>query len=567
MPLRRRKGLKPDNNGRYYRNLGWERDRETGEYSQPKFWLGKDDIQADRRCQRLEELWEKVEELWATGSRGACDRPVWDAFTLHVAKQLARGEWQVAVEWNGESPAAYAQKLNTLASRYPCLQFIPEDNTRYIAGQLYNEQITDASVTQVLGAARELGYAARAPIYDGQGTIHQAFDAYIAWLKDHKRRAWINTQIQQVERLKEKHADIPLSALDFDACEAMVRLWRNRPMVKGKDKPIAAKTAENHIKQLMAFFRWLHRSQLFSWRKPEDLDQIDTRVPRLPEELQAVADSEQVETITREELCVLNEYATPLERVLLLLGLNCGFGAAESGTLLLNQIYLFQPHPKANMIGFETSPKDSFIRRVRLKNGVYGEHLLWPQTVEGLQWAVARRQKIGNATSDAVLLVSEQGEPLFHDTESGNVGRRIQNLWYGGLLRRVCKDHPSFRTLSFGKLRKTAGNLVRRFSDGETQGVFLCHGQPVKSDELSDIYANRDFAKVFAAIRVVGEYLQSVFNAAPKDPFANPMRQTKGRTVGKKIHQLKAQGVPVAKIARQVGLSRNAVYRRLDNEP
>jgi hypothetical protein len=182
--------------------------------------------------------------------------------------------------------------------------------------------------------------------------------------------------------------------------------------------------------------------------------------------------------------------------VLLLLGLNCGFGAAESGTLLLSQIHLFQPHPKADMIGFETSPKDSFIRRVRVKNGVYGEHVLWPQTVEGLQWAIARRQRIGNATPDAVLVVSEQGEPLFHDTETGNVGRRIQNLWYGGLLRRVLKDHPQFRTLSFGKLRKTAGNFIRRFSDGETQGVFLCHGQPVKSDELSDIYANRDFAKV-----------------------------------------------------------------------
>ena len=566
MSLRRRKELKPDTKGRYYRNLGWDLDRETGRYSQPKFWLGTDSVQAHRRCQRLEELWERVEELSATVVRDDGDRPIWDTFTLRVAKQLARGEWQVVVSWHGESPAAYAQKLNTLASRYPCLQFVPDDNTRYIAGQLYNEQVIDATVADLVGSAKQGGYITDASIYDGQGSLHPALDAYVHWLKDHKRRAWINTQIKQVERLKEKHADIPLSALDFDACEAMIRLWRNRPMVKGKDKPIAAKTAENHIKQLMAFFRWLHRSQLFSWRKPADLEEIETRVPRLVEELHALADSEQVETFTREELCLLNEYATPLERVLLLLGLNCGFGAAESGTIRLNQIHLFQPHPKASIIGFETSPKDSFIRRVRLKNGVYGEHLLWPQTVEGLQWAIARRQGIGNFTPDAVLLVSEHGEPLFHETESGNAGRRIQNLWYGGLLRRVLKDHPDFRTLSFGKLRKTAGNLVRRFSDGETQGVFLCHGQPVKSDELSDIYSNRDFAKVFAAIRAVGEHLQPVFDAAPREPFVSPVRQSKGRAVGKKIRQLKSQRMGITTIAKQVGLSRSAVYRRLEKE-
>jgi hypothetical protein len=565
MSLRRRKELKPDSNGRYYRNLGWE-PNETGKYIQPKFWLGKDPVQADRRCQRLEELWERVEELWATVNTSVSDRPVWDNFALRVAKQLARGEWQVAVVWHGESPAAYAQKLNTLASRYPCLQFVPEDNTRYIAGQLFNEQVIDATVADLVGAAKQSGYITDASIYDGHGTLCQALDAYVDWLKDHKRRAWINTQVQQVKRLKEKHGDIPLSALDFDACEAMVRLWRNRPMVKGKNKPIASKTAENHIKQLMAFFRWLHRSQLFSWRKPEDLDEIVTRVPKLPEELHAVADSEQVETFTREELCILNEYATPLERVLLLLGLNCGFGAAESGTLLLKQIHLLQSHPKADVIGYQTSPEDSFIRRVRLKNGVYGEHILWPQTVEGLQWAIARRQRIENATPDAVLLLSERGEPLFHETESGNAGRRIQNLWYSGLLRRVLKDHPQFRKLSFGKLRKTAGNFMRRFSDGETQGVFLCHGQPVKSDELSDIYSNRDFAKAFAAIQAVRDHLQPVFDAAPKEPFASPIRQSKGRTVGKRIGQLKSQGVPVAQIAKEVRLSRSAVYRRLEKE-
>jgi hypothetical protein len=28
--------------------------------------------------------------------------------------------------------------------------------------------------------------------------------------------------------------------------------------------------------------------------------------------------------------------------------------------------------------------------------------------------------------------------------------------------------------------------VIRRFSDGEVSGVFLCHGQPVRSDSLAD---------------------------------------------------------------------------------
>ena len=65
-----------------------------------------------------------------------------------------------------------------------------------------------------------------------------------------------------------------------------------------------------------------------------------------------------------------------------------------------------------------------------------------------------------------------------------------------------------FRRLSYGKLRKTAASLIRRFADGEVAGVFLAHGQPVESDDLLEIYSNRPFGKVFDALRRVGEYLQ-----------------------------------------------------------
>lgn len=289
-------------------------------------------------------------------------------------------------------------------------------------------------------------------------------------------------------------------------------------------------------------------------------------MPELPHEIQAKATTEQVTTFTLAELCILNEYATPLERVLLLLGLNCGFGGAESGTLTLGQVFLHQAHPKADEIGFASTPNDSFIRRVRLKSKVYGEHLLWPQTVAAIQWAITKRQRFGTTTSDSILLVSERGEPLFRETEGGNYSQRIQNLWQSGLFKRIRMDYPDFRTLSFGKLRKTAGNLIKRFSDGETAGVFLCHGTPVRTDALSDVYTNRDYAKVFAAIRKVQDHLQPMFDSAPKDLFRKPPNQRIGRRIVKQMHELQKEGLDEKAIARQLKLTVNTVRRHLQHD-
>lgn len=528
MALRRRKVWKPESNGQYTRNLGWKFDQHTGRYSQHKFYLGTDLKQAERRRQRLEELWELIEQRAPLG-----EKPTWTSIGLKIAKTLARGEFQIVVERGNNTPKAYASYLHRLAAAYPMVSFLPEEASAYEEGSAANTSMVQEQIDTIQNRLESLQKVHQrngnipAPlrlVRQGE-TLHRALDAYIEWMKDDRKTAWGKTRVGQAERLKERHADAPLSSLDFDACEAMIRYWRNRPLRKGTDTPIAITSAENHIYELKCFLRWLHRSQRFSWRKPEDIDEIETRVAETAQEIQARATTEQVETFTLEELCVLNEYATPLERVLMLLGLNCGFGGAESGTLTLNQIFLHQVHPKAKEIGFESTFQDSFVRRVRLKSKVYGEHLLWSQTVTCVQWAKERRQKLGGVKPDSLLIVSDRGEPLFHETEGGNYARRIQNLWYNGVVRRIRADHPDFRKLSFGKLRKTAGNLIKRFSDGETAGVFLCHGTPVRTDALSDVYTNRDFAKVFAAIREVELYLKPVFEAAPKDLLRQPKRR------------------------------------------
>lgn len=120
--------------------------------------------------------------------------------------------------------------------------------------------------------------------------------------------------------------------------------------------------------------------------------------------------------------------------------------------------------------------------------------------------------------------------------------------------------------LSFKCLRKTAGKLIRRFSDDEVAGLFLLHGQPVKADKLSDVYTNRPFGKVYQAIQKVESYLQPVFNEVPSNPTARQPQAYTPRKLIDRIHELHQQGASVREIAEATGKSRMTIHRQLKKE-
>ena len=225
-----------------------------------------------------------------------------------------------------------------------------------------------------------------------------------------------------------------------------------------------------------------------------------------------------VETYTPEELAVLYTAASPLMRLFILLGLNCGFAAAESGTLEEAEILLYHRHPEAGRYGITSSRQDSWIRRLRHKTDVYGEWKLWPHTVLGLRWAMERRRRI--ETKEKSLLVTARGESYGRATTGGNKNSRVRSLWVSLIDRAIKPYHSSFRFLPFKQLRKTGGEMVRRFADGETQGIFLCHGKPVRTDQLADMYSNRPFYRVFEALDKIEEHLAPLWAACP-DPFGS----------------------------------------------
>jgi hypothetical protein len=169
----------------------------------------------------------------------------------------------------------------------------------------------------------------------------------------------------------------------------------------------------------------------------------------------------------------------------MLLALNCGFGIAELNSLQCSDLVA-----------------QDRIRKIRFKNHVYGEWYLWAETRRMLAWYREQRP----ASHETAFLLSKTGKPIGARSAQGNRSMRIANAWQL-LLRR-----SGVRPLSFNKLRKTAADLVRQHSDGEIAGVFLCHGQAVRSDNLADRYTNRPFGKLDIALKQIECVLGPIFS-------------------------------------------------------
>lgn len=571
MATRQRLDWKLDNQGQYARQIGWKYSRH-GKRVQHKFRLGSDVAEARRREQRLVDLWTAIEAV-ATPA-------VWDSFTLEIAKQLAQGAVQIALSRHAmEAPAAYAERVLQVQKRYPAISFLPDDVASYATGLYEYQQVSRSAfiwdppnpleesrlprVRLAMPPAAAAGSAVRG------ATLHEAMRAYIAWIEqDYYRPAQGGVtangrmKMKQVEMLLKRHADITLSCLDYDAVEQMFRYWRQRPVRQGTERPISKKSAENYLSELRRFLRWLHRSRAYNWRKPDDFDEIETTVDDDP--LVQQMRLAQVATFSLDELVLLSRYATPLERTCLLLALNCGFGVAEIATLRIGEVHLHQAHSARHqeILHYRTTAADSFIKRVRRKNGVYGEYLLFPQTVEAIQWVLTQREQKPRLCPESILLLNHKGEPYDKPTVSGNRNQQIPNR-FADLIRRIRRDNNSIAGLSFNKLRKTAGDLIRQLSDGEVAGVFLCHGQPVKTDDLADVYTNRPFGKAFEALRRMQNYLQPVFEAAGPKPFsAAPRAYTRRKTLDR-ILEMHQQGKPIPEIAGEVRKSHMTVRRHI----
>jgi integrase len=250
---------------------------------------------------------------------------------------------------------------------------------------------------------------------------------------------------------------------------------------------------------LRDFWRWLHRSDEFGWKRPDGWDELKAEIASLREDDQKLLKAIHIDTWTVDELATLYRHAWPLLKVFILLGLNCGFSIAEFCSLTEGEIYW----------------QEKKIKRIRSKSKVYGEWLLWDETLEVLRWALARKKEIGSSSD--VLMVTQQGTPLNTITKGGNRSARIPNLW-GKYLSYLQKKVPGFKKLPPKQLRKIGADFIRKVANGEIAALFLAHGSPVKSDPLANDYSNKPFPQLHQALAVVRKQLSPVFDGPCSEP-------------------------------------------------
>lgn len=563
--MAKKKSVCRTSSGSFVRNLGWK--RAPSGYAQHKFHLGRDEGKAALANLRLEYLWAQVCRRWER-DKGyelyPTDRAVWDEVALAIAEAVRNGQPVAKVPL--PCPLSVLAPESALIGEW--LDQLQADIT-VVKIELEDPQANENAEENLQKQGRRLLDMGRRMLHKKAGgeTLHAALTAYGRWIEskflDTQKRVtpWGRTQDRQVSFLRRNLPDVPLAALDAHRIEELFDVLRLRP-TGDNGRQVSVDWSRNVIKQFRRFLRWLNRSPEFAWKRPADLEFGQVRIPLNPAEKGRMARNSQVETYNPKELQTLWEHASPFNRMMMLLALNCGFGSAELASLETADVLLRSRHPHEREVGHAGTDADSWVFRVRHKTGVYGEWKLWPETVAAIDWWQRRRAAIAVAANASTLLVNDKGLRYDAPTKSNNPNYQIPNGW-SLLSKRIRKDHAEFRILSFNKLRKTAGNLVRSEAGGEAAGIFLCHGAPVPADALLDLYTNRPFAKVFSAIERVGEKLRPLWSGV-EFPFPDQSEKS-GPKISlatiRRIQAMKRQGYKTGYVAEKLGVSTETVRR------
>jgi integrase len=532
-----------DTRGVYRREIGWKAGNGTHAIRQ-LFRLGRDPEKAKLANMRLEELWEAVVARWKRlKGEGKTDEPcpLWDDVTLQIGKSISHGESvcmiNVPCGMEAMTPYALAHWLAALQVEFPMMplrlppqltaksaQAIVERTAQFQAqldGIVSAEQI-DNSILVALGEQ---------PQPTGQ-TLHQALDAYSAHLAEkYQDRPSLRPQQTSLALLRRHFEDCSLSQVDADKIETWLAYWCRRP--NGQEgKPLALTTCRNVLIDLRRFLRWLARSSRFQWDMPGGFTFHRCRISKV------AADRVRKRAWFKlEELKTIWAYAKPWERALILLALNCGFSKREIATLQPGEVVT-------------NSKGRTFIKRHRTKTEVYGEWVLWPETIEALAYL-----KQFQGADKTYLVHNTAGTDLARGTRTGNENQIIKNHW-DHLWARIHKDHTDIPKLPFKHLRKTGATYLRHMhipNAAELASMYLAHGEHADSaDSLLPVYASRPWKKLHKALLRLRKKLLPILTSVA-DPWTYKTVRTSPLLV-EKVKALRAEGKKLKEIASLVGL-------------
>jgi hypothetical protein len=338
--------------GRYRRTIG-RFTNANGKTAPKKFLLGTDRRAAQLANIRLEQLW--VDVTRATAEEDAerrlvhdrCARliegeggtllasaaprprePLWDGEALSIAERIRTGAPNVLLPAPTDPDATercYVHQVDRLRRRYPSVSFVPGDVQTFQRGQ----QAFKGDVAHHAARAADAAAIAELPLPAGGGqTLYAALDDYVRWVRETKVKSgkltpWGKVLAEQVNRLKNAHPDVTLSAVDYNALEKIKTYWAGRPLSARCAKPLALDTVRTQLGAARMFVKWLHKNPEWKWRRPDDWEDA------LKCELAGLMSDDEIANLKRgpasysvEELAVLYRYATDREGSSLRCGCN-----------------------------------------------------------------------------------------------------------------------------------------------------------------------------------------------------------------------------------------------------
>ena len=527
----RRTTLKPDPRGDFRPYIGYRKDGK-----QQRFNLGSNLAQVEIRRDRIQKLYTES----VAARRSVKLPPSWTEAALHAAKMIADGFDQIVLPlasvvteaygpalevggydacWDEHSPRALIWSHSVASRLYPSVKWLLPGGIESELAVTIGQKMFDMQArrqSRILDAAT--------PTNPVAGTFHEALDKYDAYIEnDVSLRVGHGTKENrhgQVKYLKAQHRDMPLAFLDLAACRKLFDHWTGRPiMTEETGERYGFGTCKHRVSELNMFFDWLHITDQFAWRKPEDYDTINKVIVK-DQKKRSIRELIAKPTFSVDELASINRHCEPLERVLLYLGLNCAFGAAESGRLEFDDVFFRQENPLSYLWknhNFTSDESDSWIAYLRPKTGVAGCWWLFPETVEALEAWIKIRPK----SSTELVIVSEVGTSLYRE-KSKNAQSGFANKWYN-LLDKLpeppssggCEQNIISR-LPFGTLRDQLPDWAVSRGESEASSIALSHGSPFK-DDLLTCYANLPFPRLFEVQKRYREFLKPVFTAATSD--------------------------------------------------
>jgi len=503
----RKRSLSPDQQGRYRPCIGWRID-DDGKRRQPRFNLGTDQREAERRYNRIQDLY--ADDCRASG------RDHWSPYGLRFADILAQGASTIGFDppslTDARASIEYQQAVEQNRHWFPSLNIVPTNLAAYGKSAQDNKELVRRHLAELIVEMKRAGALSSTDVIPEklvEGTFHEALDAYAAEIRRDSPKVGDGVlnqtgrkRIERVVRIKGRHEDFPLFELTKGKITELIAYWRNRPQTK-RDTVMAYDTARIHLEEFDRFLNWLDDCEKFGWVMPKGVKKISRKIVQLDSEKKLSAIVK--ETYSPDQLKTINKQAVELERLTLYLGLNCAMGAAELGRLVIEDFLLNTPHPLAKKLGLKSSMADSWLRCLRPKTTVFGEWFLWPETVEIVKWGVTRAKRIGSE----LIFCLDDGSPMF-DEALAKPDCRFANLWKDAY-DRASPGSDKLPWLPIGSLRDTLPDYLWREHDSELASMCVAHGSP-SPDKLMECYANRPYGRFHRAVKKAWKFFCPVFD-------------------------------------------------------